>query len=208
MSGVQQPDKPLSGSQTPLSGSQHRRGRASGSSTHGRVCGDQQTLRGRAEDHRPERGAVKITGLQGWHSRSERQNRCNTDQRPEVGAIRIMSAGTGAIRITSAEIGAIDIMKPSRAQSRALDRVAHARPGSLMRLSLGGGAGLAIGAARALGAAEDGSRDGSAVFGVDRARSALRVCLEERSDESVRSGPSLLGAAPPRAVSRDSVGAG
>ena len=31
---------------------------------------------------------------------------------------------------------------------------------SLMRLSLGGGAGLAIGAARALGAAEDGSRDG------------------------------------------------
>ena len=76
----------------------------------------------------------------------------------------------------SAEIGAIDIMKPSRAQSRALDRVAHARPGSLMRLSLGGGAGLAIGAARALGAAEDGSRDGSAVFGVDRARSALRVC--------------------------------
>ena len=57
-------DKPLSGSQTPLSGSQHRRGRASGSSTHGRVCGDQQTLRGRAEDHRPERGAVKITGLQ------------------------------------------------------------------------------------------------------------------------------------------------
>ena len=121
-------DKPLSGSQTPLSGSQHRRGGASGSSTHGRVCGDQQTLRGRAEDHRPERGAVKITGLQGWHSRSERQNRCNTDQRPEVGAIRIMSAGTGAIRITSAEIGAIDIMKPSRAQSRALDRVAHARP--------------------------------------------------------------------------------
>ena len=117
-----------SGSQTPLSGSQHRRGGASGSSTHGRVCGDQQTLRGRAEDHRPERGAVKITGLQGWHSRSERQNRCNTDQRPEVGAIRIMSAGTGAIRITSAEIGAIDIMKPSRAQSRALDRVAHARP--------------------------------------------------------------------------------
>ena len=151
-------DKPLS--QTPLSGSQHRRGGASGSSTHGRVCGDQQTLRGRAEDHRPERGAVKITGLQGWHSRSERQNRCNTDQRPEVGAIRIMSAGTGAIRITSAEIGAIDIMKPSRAQSRALDRVAHARPGSLMRLSLGGGAGLAIGATRALGAAEDGSRDG------------------------------------------------
>ena len=121
-------DKPLSGSQTPLSGSQHRRGGASGSSTHGRVCGDQQTLRGRAEDHRPERGAVKITGLQGWHSRSERQNRCNTDQRPEVGAIRIMSAGTGAIRIMSAEIGAIDIMKPSRAQSRALDRVAHARP--------------------------------------------------------------------------------
>ena len=117
-----------SGSQTSLSGSQHRRGGASGSSTHGRVCGDQQTLRGRAEDHRPERGAVKITGLQGWHSRSERQNRCNTDQRPEVGAIRIMSAGTGAIRITSAEIGAIDIMKPSRAQSRALDRVAHARP--------------------------------------------------------------------------------
>ena len=122
------PDKPLSGSQTPLSGSQHRRGRASGSSTHGRVCEDQQTWRGRAEDHRPERGAVKITGLQGWHSRSERQNRCNTDQRPEVGAIRIMSAGTGAIRIMSAEIGAIDIMKPSRAQSRALDRVAHARP--------------------------------------------------------------------------------
>ena len=60
-------------------------------------------MRGRAEDHRPERGAVKITGLQGWHSRSERQNRCNTDQRPEVGAIRIMSAGTGAIRIMSAE---------------------------------------------------------------------------------------------------------
>ena len=157
--GVQQPDKPLSGSQTPLSGTQHRRGRASGSSTHGRVCGDQQTLRGRAEDHRPERGAVKITGLQGWHSRSERQNRCNTDQRPEVGAIRIMSAGTGAIRITSAEIGAIDIMKPSRAQSRALDR-SLMRVLSLMRLSLGGGAGLAIGAARALGAAEDGSRDG------------------------------------------------
>ena len=148
-----------SGSQTPLSGSQHRRGGASGSSTHGRVCGDQQTLRGRAEDHRPERGAVKITGLQGWHSRSERQNRCNTDQRPEVGAIRIMSAGTGAIRITSAEIGAIDIMKPSRAQSRALDR-SLMRVLSLMRLSLGGGAGLAIGAARALGAAEDGSRDG------------------------------------------------
>ena len=118
-----------------------------------------------------------------------------------------MSAGTGAMRITSAEIGAIDIMKPSRAQSRALHR-SLMRVLSLMRLSLGGGAGLAIGAARALGAAEDGSRDGSAVFGVDRARSALRVCLEERSDESVRSGPSLLGAAPPRAVSRDSVGAG
>ena len=138
-----------SGSQTPLSGSQHRRGRASGSSTHGRVCGDQQTLRGRAEDHRPERGAVKITGLQGWHSRSERQNRCNTDQRPEV----------GAIQITSAEIGAIYIMKPSRPISRALDR-SLMRVLSLMRLSLGGGAGLAIGAARALGAAEDGSRDG------------------------------------------------
>ena len=60
-------------------------------------------MRGRAEDHRPERGAVKITGLQGWHSRSERQNRCNTDQRPEVGAIRIMSAGTGAIRIMRAD---------------------------------------------------------------------------------------------------------
>ena len=70
-----------------------------------------------------------------------------------------MSAGTGAIRITSAEIGAIDIMKPSRAQSRALDR-SLMRVLSLMRLSLGGGAGLAIGAARALGAAEDGSRDG------------------------------------------------
>ena len=70
-----------------------------------------------------------------------------------------MSAGTGAIRITSAEIGAIDIMKPSRAQyvrwTGSLMRVL-----SLMRLSLGGGAGLAIGAARALGAAEDGSRDG------------------------------------------------
>ena len=43
---------------------------------------------------------------------------------------------------------------------------------------------------------------------VFRIPNALRVCLEERSDESVRSGPSLLGAAPPRAVSRDSVGAG
>jgi hypothetical protein len=73
---------------------------------------------------------------------------------------------------------------------------------SLMRLSLGGGAGLAIGAARALGAAEDGSRDGSAVFGVDRARSALRVCLEERSDESVRSGPSLRSGAAARRIER------
>ena len=176
-------DKPLS--QTPLSGSQHRRGGASGSSTHGRVCGDQQTLRGRAEDHRPERGAVKITGLQGWHSRSERQNRCNTDQRPEVGAIRIMSAGTGAIRITSAEIGAIDIMKPSRAQSRALDR-SLMRVLSLMRLSLGGGAGLAIGAARALGAAEDGSRDGGrSIRRRPRAQRAPCLPCEERSDESV-----------------------
>ena len=56
-------------------------------------------------------------------------------------------------------IGAIDIMKPSRANhvrwTGSLMRVL-----SLMRLSLGGGAGLAIGAARALGAAEDGSRDG------------------------------------------------
>ena len=86
-----------SGSQTSLSGSQHRRGRASGSSTHSRVYEDQQTLSGRAEDHRPERGAVKITGCKGWHSRSERQNRCSTDQRPEVGAIQITSAGTGAI---------------------------------------------------------------------------------------------------------------
>ena len=80
---------------------------------------------------------------------------------------------------------------------------------SLMRLSLGGGAGLAIGAALARSAPPRMAVvTAAAVFGVDRARSALRVCLEERSDESVRSGPSLLGAAPPRAVSRDSVGAG
>ena len=44
---------------------------------------------------------------------------------------------------------------PADRHDRSLMRVL-----SLMRLSLGGGAGLAIGAARALGAAEDGSRDG------------------------------------------------
>ena len=69
-----------------------------------------------------------------------------------------MSAGTGAIRITSAEIGAIDIMK--RAPNHVRWTGSLMRVLSLMRLSLGGGAGLAIGAARALGAAEDGSRDG------------------------------------------------
>ena len=80
---------------------------------------------------------------------------------------------------------------------------------SLMRLSLGGGAGLAIGAARALGAAEDSSRDGGrSIRRRPRAQRAPCLPCEERSDESVRSGPSLLGAAPPRAVSRDSVGAG
>ena len=138
-------------------------------STGGGAPQDQAPTAGSVGISTPGGGALRIIGLRGvlsrsqgckgWHSRSERQNRCNTDQRPEVGAIRIMSAGTGAIRITSAEIGAIDIMKPSRAQSRALDR-SLMRVLSLMRLSLGGGAGLAIGAARALGAAEDGSRDG------------------------------------------------
>ena len=66
--------------ETPLSGSQHRRGGASGSSTHGRVCEDQQTLRG---------GALRIIGLRGVLSRSQGCKGGTRDQSAKIGAIQI-----------------------------------------------------------------------------------------------------------------------